>query len=392
MPGRPWWRWAAIALGAVAVAGAGWLLYAMFWASPPSPWVVRNQIQRYLKRQCGHADFAIEFNFPSAREMARADPAPGARPAPKGALADRDFNSLKEEYLDRARELQVLRRSVAAQERDLEQRLARLRPRENQRAPRSRAVSTNRAGAVSGEAGMSVAASNLLRGVQARREEIAAKEKLLAPIASDLWKFQEFWQAELESGNWVDTNRLAQAQAAMNSALRAELAEAATYRRIYELIGQQLGVARRLFKSANLRHRHVALDIARQARSDALEHAQDAWLAARICEGYLWPHLGDLHAQDRRSRMNPQRLLDECAEVFWQADETNNVVLNYAILRNAAPSPWQADWARMQLARVHMRIGDFPAALREVKGIRLTNDFSVALRWLPFLEQRTRKP
>jgi len=113
----------------------------------------------------------------------------------------------------------------------------------------------------------------------------------------------------------------------------------------------------RLFKSANLRHRRVALEIARQARSDALDHAQDAWLAARICEGYLWPTGAAVETQDRRSRMHPERLLEECAAVFWQADETNNVLLNYQLCLAATDSPRQADWARAQLSAPTCRWG-----------------------------------
>jgi len=39
-------------------------------------------------------------------------------------------------------------------------------------------------------------------------------------------EFQAFWTAEFQSGHWVDTNKLAQSQAALNTTHRAQLAEA----------------------------------------------------------------------------------------------------------------------------------------------------------------------
>jgi len=77
--------------------------------------VVESRIQRYLKRQCGHGNFATEFEFPSPREMSQVDSAAGAKAPPKGTLTQKDFNSLREEYLDRMTELLVLRRTVADQ-------------------------------------------------------------------------------------------------------------------------------------------------------------------------------------------------------------------------------------------------------------------------------------
>jgi hypothetical protein len=383
--------WLAALLAGLLVAGGGWGVYAVFFAQPPTPWVVKNRIQRYLKNQSRQGNFAIPFEFPPPQEMSRADAAGGMKGPAKGTLTQKDFSSLREEYLDRMTELLVLQRSVADQEKDLEQRQARLARQESRLAALVQKSGTNNSSALASNVTvLRTSVTNLLKAIPARKEMLVTKEKALEPIESDLWEFQAFWADEVQSGNRVDTNKLAQAQAALNKTLRAQFAEASTYDRMYELIGQELWVASRLFASANLRHRRVALDIARQARSDALDFAQDAWLAARICEAYLWPNLSAADAPDRRSRMNPERLLDECADVFWQADETNNALLNYQFYIAAAGSPREADWARAQLSRTYTQIGDFKAAVGQLKAIKLTNDFDWAVRRLPWLEQRAK--
>lgn len=408
----PWWQ----SKRTLALAGAAALLlilsgsaYAIFFTEPPRPWVVKQRIQRYLKTHTGHSNFTVPFEFPSAAEMAQAGPRPTAEP-PKGALTQKDFNSLREEYLDQMTELLVLRRKTEDQEIELKDRRARLAAMEQRAAKQAKkngAATNGTNGTPSAEAtngtpataGATVTNANLQamrdtiakleQSIRSQQKTMADKRQALDPIETDLRAFQNFWTEELQSNPRADTNKLLAAQAELNKTVRTQLGQATTYRRIYELIGQELWVAGRLGQSANPLHQRIALEIARQARGDAMDAAQDAWLASRICEAYIWPHLASA-TEDRRSRLNAERLLEECADVFWQADETNRVVLNYKQYLLRATSPRQADWARAQLSRVYVQLGDFKQAVRSLKSIQATNDYSGFLRRLPWLEQQAK--
>jgi hypothetical protein len=121
-----------------------------------------------------------------------------------------------------------------------------------------------------------------------------------------------------------------------------------------------------------------------------LDYAQNGWLAARIVEGYLWPNL-DLAdpTGNRRSPLNVENLLNDAADVFREADETENVMLSLQMLITKLPNSPRTDLARMQLSQVYEDEGNLNKALFYMKDMKSTNNFR-AMRRITSLEQRVK--
>ncbi len=379
-----------IAAGLIALGG-GLGVYWFCFSSPPRPWWVKHQIYSYLKKHGTKNDFTVAFDFPSSAAMAQA-PANGDDDGEtKGVLTKKTFDVLRNEYLDLKIASLVLERTVTDQERELQRAQSRLATLEKRVTGSSKSTnSTTVSVTQSNLVVLQKTTADLTKSIPAKKEEWAAKEKALVPIESDLRDFQARWAKQDQAVPRPGTGELADAAAKLTRELRGKFGQAGTYSLMYDLIGQEIWVADRLFDSKNPQHRRVALNLALQARGDALNQTEDAWLAARICQAFIWPNLDLADSNNRRSPLNAEKLLDDCAGIFWQADETNNVLVNYQAYIAKADSPRQSDWARAQLSQTYMRMGDFENAVHYLKEIQLTNDFGWALRRLPWLEQRAK--
>src|SRR5204862_8258356 len=112
---------------------------------------------------------------------------------------------------------------------------------------------------------------------------------------------------------------------------------------------QQLTMADRLLDDPDISRRRMGLSFAREALRHANSDPEDVWLAARICEAYLWPNL-DLADAKPGSRERALDLLETCRRVFFNTYETNNVLKNYDLMMANAPDAKAADTFRVQLA------------------------------------------
>jgi hypothetical protein len=365
---------AGMALALVAVVGAVWWL---FFSEPPQPWRVRARVVSYLKKQSRQDDFKIEFRFPSKEAMSRA-PASSAAGGPGvptvGELTKKNFDALSDEYLNLKMQAIVLEREAAMKQQELTQTQARLA------APG--ATASNMVAALQG------AAVGLQKEVSARQQALVAKEQQMAPLLSDLWAFQRAWLAREEIASAAGMDELASAQAELLRSLRPRFDEAQTYGEMYAMIGQQLWVANRLFTSANPDHGRVALSLARQAAWDASRYTENPWLAARIYQGYIIPHLELADANDRRATLSLENLIGECTRLFRDLDEKDSILRLHKVLLAEATTPQRKDWARWQLAQVYEQEGEYARALRYLKQIERTNDFTWALRRVPWLQER----
>jgi hypothetical protein len=187
-----------------------------------------------------------------------------------------------------------------------------------------------------------------------------------------------------------DSNQLMQAQADFLREIAQKFDAAINYGTMYELIGQELWVAGRLFGSANPMHRMVGLRLVRQACRDTLYHVQNPWLAARICEGYIWPNLDITDHVNGRAVLGLDNVLNDCADIFRQAEEDVKVVQNYQLMLAALANTPRVDWARFQLSSAYERAGNYREAVHYLKEIKATNNFGWAMRRLPTLEQRAK--
>jgi tetratricopeptide (TPR) repeat protein len=157
---------------------------------------------------------------------------------------------------------------------------------------------------------------------------------------------------------------------------------------MYKLVGQELWVASRLLDSANPDYARAGLTLALSASKHALNEAQNSWVAARICDGYVLPHLELADDANRRSAFNRDNLLSECADIFRRNSEYAGVVRTYQMALASAGTPAKADSARAQISMAYEQAGDMKQALRYIREIKDTNDFRWVVRRAPRLEQQ----
>src|SRR6185503_1778044 len=337
MPAR---RTLWLAVACVVLAAAGFGVWRYMAHSPPT-WLVRWQLDRYIKKHADTGNFKVDFPFPSKAEMSKA-PArhnPGAAPA-GGLRTGKDFETLRDEYFT------------------LKSRTLRL---EREKDPSA-----------------------------ATRSELVAKEVELAPIVDDLWTFQKQVQTEADASGATYANELNTARNKFTDDLRSQFSKASSSGAMYRLIGSELWVARQLLASANPSHQRAGITLAFDACRHAMRDAQNGWVAARICQGFILPHQNLADDTNRRSSFNPENFVNECVDIFRGNQEFNNVVSVYKSCLDAATTPQRADWARMRLSMAYEQAGNAKAALRYLREIQNTNDFRGNNRRAQRLEQQAK--
>ena len=135
----------------------------------------------------------------------------------------------------------------------------------------------------------------------------------------------------------------------------------------------------------------MGISFAREACRHAIDAAENPWLAARIGEAYLWPHL-DLADYSPASKERAQDLLQLCQSIFVVAGETKSVAKNYELMILHAASRHQADTSRLNLADVLEQQGDYSRASRWLKEIEETNVLPMAAQRLARIQQRQPAP
>jgi len=321
----------------VTLAAAGFGVWRHLAHSPPA-WLVRWQLDRYVKKHAGTSNFKIDFPFPSKAEMSKA-PArrePNAAPT-SGPRTGKDFETLRNEYF-------TLKTSALVLERELQKKTG-------------------------------------------ARPELLAKETELEPIVEDLWALQKGFQAEADASGANAAYELNAARNKFTDDLRSQFGKAASYADMYRLIGCELWVARQLLASANPSHQRAGITLAFDASRHAMSDAQNGWVAARICEGLILPHRDLADDPNRRSAFNPENFLNQCVDIFRGNQEFNNVVSVYRSYLDGAGTPQRADWARSQLAMTYQRAGNPKEALHYLREIRDTNEYRLNLRQVPRLEK-----
>jgi hypothetical protein len=141
---------------------------------------------------------------------------------------------------------------------------------------------------------------------------------------------------------------------------RQRVKEAADYRTMYGVIGQELWQAEKLYySSTNAFQKENGVLLAIDAGRATLDEVVNPWLAARICEGYLWPMTDFADSKEAR-RVNLDTMFDLCNRTFREAGETNNIIANYKRLVAKADKPDRADKARIHLSVCSRRSANMP--------------------------------
>lgn len=375
---------AARVAGVLLVVAAGYGLWKYFTASS-QPWLVRWRLERFLKKEAHTGDFKTDFAFPSKAEMSQAPPKAVVPKGPaKGAKTGKTFDNLCDEYYALKSSALLLESGIARSEIELKQVTA-----------ESEALAKEIAGGTAADAGEQAASLSKLRDratalqkIIASRPELEAKEVVLVPIVADLWEFQRLWQAEKIAREAVSASAVAETRTKFTAEVRKQLGASGSYSEMYKLIGQEIWVARKLLGSANPEHQRVGVSLALSASHQAIEDAQNGWVAARICEGYVLPHLDLADDTSRRSSFHPDNLLIECAEIFRANSEYRNVARTYELSLKRATTTTQSDWAKSQIAMAYDKAGDPKHALQYIHRIGATNNYRMLFRSVSRLEKQ----
>ncbi len=222
--------------------------------------------------------------------------------------------------------------------------------------------------------------------VAARDANLTAKLKELGTLQAELGTKQRdlaAQQKDLASKEHLLANQLP----LFSRELRKKAADANSYEILYGCIRQSLWLADRLLGSNEAGQQRSALPLAREAAEQALHQAEDGWLAARICEGYLWPNL-DLADPGGSSRPNADNLLQACQNIFQHADEPQNVIRNYRLRLKYVTNDRQLESVRYNLAYALEQAGEFKEASTLYRQVTDTNYARYAEQRLAVMEQK----
>lgn len=178
-------------------------------------------------------------------------------------------------------------------------------------------------------------------------------------------------------------------ETSLTAFFRTNHASAPSYNEMYKLIGQQLTIADQLLEASELEKRQSALVMASEASNYARNSAMNLWLAARICEGYLWPNFSLVEGTNK-APFTPDALLNICDIAFKEAGETNHVIRNYEYFISKTTRPNQVDVARFRLARLYEETGQDEKALATLKQITTMKNARVQQQ-IAALERRLKK-
>lgn len=371
---------------ALVLAGWALLLLAASWAfwywlnHPPRPWLVRWRVERFLQKQALTRDFSVGFTFP-AKEVMERKPAPAdSTAAAPGGGKGRSFDALREDYFQRKTAAVVLERRISEHDAEVKALAAELEA-------LGRPEATGAPGREAKAAGLSARLEALKKSAPSAAE-LAESEKALQPLVRELWEWQRAELAQAEALQAAPVTVLSRARSEFAARQREQFQKAGTYSEMYRLIGQELWLASRLLEARNPDVARLGVTTALEAARHALNDAQNGWVAARICEGYVWPHLSLADDANRRSPFHPENLLREIAEIFQRNDEPHNVVRTYQASLSLASTTGRRDWARIQIAGAYEQAGDLRNAVRYLKQVEDTNDNRWVLRRLPRMEQQ----
>lgn len=172
--------------------------------------------------------------------------------------------------------------------------------------------------------------------------------------------------------------------------VKTNILQAGSYEAIYTWIGRTLWTADRLLASSEFSDQRSGAMLAEDAANYAIHNAENNWLAARICEGWVWPCLEKYDAPGK-PKVALNQVLQTCADAFNRAGETNNLLKNFGLRLKYASSPRAADNVRYYMANALEQSGNFTEALENYRAIQETNLLVYTQRRIAALEKRLAK-
>jgi hypothetical protein len=356
------------------LAGAGVLLaavavYRRTTAGPASPSSVRASVLNYLKRQSRQTDFRAEYDFGLKAAVAQLR-TNAARLQWESAAGRTNLAELQKQASVLRRELATLR----DEERTLKQQNTVRTAQTNVDTAQTNAAAKRAAwaGKQQDVAAKDAALTAKQGEITARQTELAEKQKQLAALQKD---------------TVAKESQLRRQQADAGQELRKSALTASSYEKLYLTIGQQLWLSEQFLSSTEPEWQRQALRLAVEASQSSVSGADDAWLSARICEGYLWPNLDLKDAQGSRVA-DPNALLQTCGYAFAQANEQDNVMRNLRLRIEHAPNENVRDQVRYTLGCALEQQGQLAEAATLLRAVQHTNLLRNAEQRLAAIEQK----
>ena len=157
---------------------------------------------------------------------------------------------------------------------------------------------------------------------------------------------------------------------------------------MYGLIAEHLAIAeKRFLNSENADERRKGLGMVSEASQCASQRLKDNWLAVQICQAYMMPHF---EAADHRhwKYLSRQNILEVMADVYAKANDPKQYIEIMKMLIDNAPNRNTADAARLRLAQMVEKQGDYKEALRLLKEIDPSEGIGSAKRLIPEIEKK----
>lgn len=223
---------------------------------------------------------------------------------------------------------------------------------------------------------------------------VAEHQKLVAEKQKELTALRQKHDAQLtelaakRKDLYAQKNLLDAQQTNFSAQFKKKYDEAKSYGEMYRLLGQQLWVANELLVNPSPQQKRVGLVVASQSAFYCATIIENNWLAARISEGYVLPHLALADDNRAKAPLNPNNLLQQCIGYYSDAGETNGTIGTLKLSLKLANNQAAKDYAWYLLGREYQQSNAYADALAAFKSIQDTNNYRWAVRQIPWLESR----
>lgn len=157
---------------------------------------------------------------------------------------------------------------------------------------------------------------------------------------------------------------------------------------LYRLIGEHLLIAdKRYLNSQDVETRRKGLGMAFQACQCSTHTLLDKWLSVQITEAYLEPHLEDADPRHWKY-LGKQQILEGMASAYAEARDADKYMEILKRLIYNAHNRNTADGARMRLAQMLDRKGQYEEAIRCLQEIDEKAGVGGARRLIPDIEKK----
>jgi len=416
---------AGFAAGLALLFFSGKMAFHWWHTRPKSVAQQRSAIRSYLKKQTHKSDFASVFDFDLRRSTVAAQ-TNAFRLRAEVALLNSNIVTRQETVRALNRELNAWTEKERAAKRTLSGVMEQFTDRTKRFENRSQELSLLKSNATFlttnaatprhatrlanmqenirvSESNLMVLQSNVTALAEQKRaaeQELGAREK----EASERRAALTAAQTELKEAN-AKLNSLEKEAAAarrdanakeqtlssqagdFSRAVRTAVKQAGSYESIYAQIGKLLWMADRLLVSTNPVEQRQGAMFSEEAAQYAVQNAENHWLAARICEAYLWPNL-DRFDLPGKPPVSIDPVLQTCGDAFNRAGEKDNVLKNYRLMLQFARTPRAADRVRFNLAGELEQGGQLKDALALYREIQDSNYTASAERRIAKLQQQ----